>query len=77
MVEVEAVLAGHPDVEQAAVSVREDRPCDKRLVAYTVPVPGIGAEERAWRESLWAHLRQRLPESLLPSALVPRSKCCW
>lgn len=40
--EVEAVLAGHPGVAQAAVVVREDRPGQKRLVGYVVP-----AEESA------------------------------
>ncbi|MDX3659252.1 amino acid adenylation domain-containing protein [Streptomyces sp. ID05-26A] len=58
--EVRAVLAGHPDVRQVEVVVREDRPGDKRLVAYVVG----GAQ------GLRDHARARLPEHLVPSAFV-------
>ncbi|GJF31178.1 hypothetical protein KNE206_38780 [Kitasatospora sp. NE20-6] len=64
--EIEAVLAEHPQVARAAVTVRQDREQDTRLVAYLVPAPG--AELRP--EDLRAHLRERLPDYMVPAAFV-------
>ncbi|MGW2822471.1 non-ribosomal peptide synthase/polyketide synthase [Streptomyces sp. NPDC001443] len=64
--EIEAVLVEHPRVAQAAVVVRQDRAEDRRLVAYAVPVTG----EEARPDVLRAHLRERLPEYMVPSAFV-------
>ncbi|RYZ40479.1 MAG: amino acid adenylation domain-containing protein, partial [Myxococcaceae bacterium] len=62
--EIEAVLSQHPDVRAAAVSVREDVPGDRRLVAYVVSSSGAPALE------LRAFLGERLPEHMVPSAFV-------
>ncbi|WP_328918276.1 amino acid adenylation domain-containing protein [Streptomyces jietaisiensis] len=65
--EVEAALAAHPGVAQSAVVVREDRPGDRRLVGYLVPVGGPESVEVA---AVRRHVQGVLPEYMVPSALV-------
>ncbi|MEU1866242.1 amino acid adenylation domain-containing protein [Streptomyces gardneri] len=63
--EIETHLTAHPDVRQAAVVVREDRPGDRRLVAYVVPVrPGTAPA------GLRAHTAARVPDHMVPSQFV-------
>lgn len=64
--EVEAQLARHGQVKEAAVVVREDAPGQKRLVAYLVP-RGEGAPGS---EELRAHLKSALPDYMVPGAFV-------
>jgi amino acid adenylation domain-containing protein len=64
--EVEAALAAHPAVREAAVDAREDGEGGARLVAWFVPA---GADPVGQGE-LRAHLRARLPEHMVPSAFV-------
>ncbi|HWK03127.1 MAG TPA: amino acid adenylation domain-containing protein, partial [Puia sp.] len=64
--EVEAVLRSAPGVEQCVVVAREDVSGQRRLVGYVVP--GTGSEPD--RESILAHMRSRLPEYMVPAALV-------
>ncbi len=68
--EIEAALATHPQVAESIVVVREDRPGDKRLVAYAVPRAGDGAPGALDVGSLRRHLAARLPAYMLPSSLV-------
>ncbi|HKS46210.1 MAG TPA: non-ribosomal peptide synthase/polyketide synthase [Amycolatopsis sp.] len=64
--EVEAALAGHPAVGQAAVVVREDQPGVKRLVGYVVPANG-----QVDAEAVRDYLARVLPDYLVPAALLP------
>nr|QEO73559.1 condensation domain-containing protein [uncultured bacterium] len=65
--EIEAVLTAHPEVAQATVIVREDRPGDRRLVAYLVPASDVRPSD----EELRAFLSGQVPGYLVPSAFVP------
>jgi amino acid adenylation domain-containing protein len=64
--EIEAVLNQHPDIQQTVVFNREDRPDNKRLVAYIVPrlnkIPSFS--------NLRDFLKEKLPQYMVPSAFV-------
>ncbi|MCG8922434.1 non-ribosomal peptide synthetase [Lentzea sp. CC55] len=62
--EVEAVLAKHPEVVQAAVQAQVDHNGVKRLVAYVVSTSAPSEEE------LRAFLLRSLPDYMVPSAFV-------
>ena len=63
--EIEAVLAKHPAVHHSVAMVREDEPGLKRLVAY-VACRSLPAKA----EELTAHLKQSLPDFMVPSVFV-------
>ncbi|TGA95241.1 non-ribosomal peptide synthetase, partial [Streptomyces palmae] len=64
--EVEAVLAGCAGVAQAAVVVREDRPGDRRLIAYAVPTSGTVLDPAEVRTDLG----RQLPAYMVPAQVV-------
>jgi amino acid adenylation domain-containing protein/non-ribosomal peptide synthase protein (TIGR01720 family) len=65
--EIEAVLCGHPEVDEALVEVRGAGPEEARLVAYVVPHdPGAPPAAPALR----ADLEARLPAYMVPAAFV-------
>ncbi|GAA3773547.1 hypothetical protein GCM10022403_005840 [Streptomyces coacervatus] len=65
--EVQAVIAAHPAVRQAAVIVREDTPGEMSLAAYVVPVADAGTE---LAETVRQFAAAGLPEYMVPSAVV-------
>jgi acyl carrier protein len=80
--EIEAVLAAHPAVAQAVVTLREDTPGDKRLAAYVIPA-GDAAADSAARDGagdgtahgglagvVRAFAAGRLPDYMVPSVVV-------
>jgi amino acid adenylation domain-containing protein len=64
--EIEAVLGQDPTVQSSLVVVREDTPGDKRIVGYAVARPEGSFDAMEVRK----HLKQKLPEYMIPSALV-------
>ncbi len=64
--EVEAVLEQHPAVQQAVAVARNGEHGDKYLAAYLVAHP----ESRFAVSELRNHLKQQLPEYMVPSAFV-------
>jgi len=64
--EVEAALRAHPAVADAVCAARADDGGEARLVAWAVADPA----DAALPDALRAHLKTRLPEYMLPSAVV-------
>jgi acyl carrier protein len=65
--EIEAALCDQPAVREAAAVVRDFAPGDPRLVAYVVPREATGLIST---EALQDALRARLPEYMVPAAVV-------
>lgn len=65
--EIEAVLDQHPDIKESVVVAREDGGGHKRLISYIV----ANRHADLSREDLRRFLEEKLPDYMIPSALVP------
>ncbi|WP_084195840.1 hybrid non-ribosomal peptide synthetase/type I polyketide synthase [Streptosporangium amethystogenes] len=65
--EIEAVMTRLPAVAEVAVTLREDTPGDRRLVAYVVE---SGDGDQGGAGALREALRAELPDYMVPSAFV-------
>src|SRR5262245_57805118 len=64
--EIEAALVRHASVSQAAVVARSDRAGGQQLIGYVVLAAGADADAAALR----SHVGSRLPDYMVPSAIV-------
>jgi amino acid adenylation domain-containing protein/thioester reductase-like protein len=71
LAEVEAVLERHPLVKSSVVTLREDRPGDRRLVAYVVPTDEESAGARADLERSHVGEWQNLYDGVYSGSNVP------
>jgi nonribosomal peptide synthetase DhbF len=69
--EIEAALARHATVSQAVAVAREDRPGDRRLVAYVVPAPGQEADPVAVRRFAAGQLPDYMVPMVVPIERLP------
>ncbi|MFD7552809.1 amino acid adenylation domain-containing protein [Streptomyces sp. NPDC059816] len=73
--EIEAVAAAHPQVERAAVCVRETPAGDRALVAYAVPRPGWSADRPTGPDGRqvddWQNVYDALYRDVLPTGDAP------
>ncbi|MBW4629689.1 MAG: amino acid adenylation domain-containing protein [Brasilonema octagenarum HA4186-MV1] len=72
--EIETVVSQYPHVQASCVIAREDTPGDKRLVAYIVPQKEQTCTSTSLStltvSELRSFLKQKLPEYMVPSAIV-------
>jgi AMP-binding enzyme/AMP-binding enzyme C-terminal domain/Phosphopantetheine attachment site len=64
--EIEAALAAHESVREAVVVARADADGQPQLVAYVIAAEGVQADAQVLR----THLRQRLPEAMVPAHVI-------
>jgi len=70
--EIEAVLNEHRSVKQSVVIARDDERGEKQLVGYVVAEEGSASAEL--NADLQRHVRERLPEYMVPPAIMTLEK---
>jgi amino acid adenylation domain-containing protein/thioester reductase-like protein/non-ribosomal peptide synthase protein (TIGR01720 family) len=68
--EIDATLRQHEAVGDAVVIAREDSGGDKQIVAYVTWRGSVSDEPARSEQDLLRHLRQRLPEFMVPAAII-------
>ncbi|MGB3403613.1 MAG: amino acid adenylation domain-containing protein [Microcoleaceae cyanobacterium] len=68
--EIEAVLCQFETVQDTVVVAREDRPGDKRLVAYMISAPSEQPQHDPTSNELRDWLRKQLPDYMIPAYFV-------
>ena len=69
--EIVAALKQHPAIQQAVVVAREDKPGNKRLVAYVVC---DFASDKPTQSELRNTLQKQLPDYMIPPVIVVLDK---
>jgi amino acid adenylation domain-containing protein len=68
--EIESTLARHSEVRECAIELKESEDGEKRLVAYVVAERWDKSKSELCEE-LKSHLKQSLPDYMVPAAFVP------
>ena len=63
--EIESVISSYPGIREIVVIAREDKPGDKKLVAYYC------ASQEIALDALRAHMKASLPDYMVPAAFMP------
>jgi amino acid adenylation domain-containing protein len=64
--EIESAIGSHPAVKEVVVMAREDKPGDKRLIAYVI----AASTAPPTHSEFLSYLREKLPEHMIPAAFV-------
>ncbi len=64
--EIESAICSHPAVKEVVVMAHEDKPDDKRLIAYVIAAEAA----RPTHSEFLSYLREKLPEYMIPAVFA-------